>query len=481
MAFPWTAVAASLIPDVLGGLFGGGGDGGASDYEKAQIDYLNKMWQYQEPLAQSAVRTNQMMQPIYGQMAGQLGYLQGIAPGTQWNVPAPIDSSIPSYLRAYANAAPGTWQNELYTRAMYYGPEVSQKRVQDIISDIQNGESPQKRLARENVLPKMNTAAATGATGQAAAPSSGGYTGTTWQEAIDYAKGLISGKPATQQGVTGGVPVGWTPPTSGTLVQSNDAYRFGILSDQDAAALEAKKQAALNSGQPIPTWDTSATPALTSQYDLNSITVPSQSQLPSWMQVPDVDAIVNTLRAGSDVELAQLRQQLSAQTTAGMQGRGLGAGVTSTTGLAQQGNVPLWMMQARTGRDVDLANTKYNMGQQNNQYLQNLQSNLYNQMSGYQAQMMPYTNTLGIANAYGNAAGNAWNQAYQSNQANQQAYGSIGNIIGDWWNQKQNKSQAVNAAQNAAQVPGLTMPQPTGNYLVGGNVPNNYFQNMFGG
>jgi hypothetical protein len=129
---------------------------------------------------------------------------------------------------------------------------------------------------------------------------------------------------------------------------------------------------------------------------------------------------------------------------------------------------------------VDLANTKYNMGQQNNQYLQNLQSNLYNQMSGYQAQMMPYTNTLGIANAYGNAAGNAWNQAYQSNQANQQAYGSIGNIIGDWWNQQQNKSQAVNAAQNAAQVPGLTMPRPTGNYLVGGNIDPNYFTSQFG-
>ncbi len=290
---------------------------------------------------------------------------------------------------------------------MYYGPEVSQKRVQDIINDIQNGESPQKRLARENVLPKMNTAAATGATGQAAAPSSGGYTGTTWQEAIDYAKGLISGQSATgapSQAVTGGVPQGWTPPTSGAPAQT-------------------------------------------------SVTVPTQGELPSWMQVPDVDAIVNTLRAGSDVELAQLRQQLSAQTTAGMQGRGLGTGVTSTTGLAQQGNVPLWMMQARTGRDVDLANTKYNMGQQNNQYLQNLQSNLYNQMSGYQAKMMPYTNTLGIANAYGNAASNAWNQALQANQANQQAYGSIGNKIGNWWDQLQNKSQAVNAAQSAAMWP----------------------------
>jgi hypothetical protein len=427
----WTALVPWAAEQIFGG---GGGDGGASDYEKAQIDYLNKMWQYQEPLAQSAVRTNQMLQPIYGQMAGQLGYLQGIKPGTTWNVPAPIDTSIPAYLRPYANAEPGTWQNELYTRAMYYGPEVSQKRVQDIINDIQNGESPQKRLAREDVLPKMNTAAATGATGQAAAPSSGGYTGTTWQEAIDYAKGLISGQPATgapSQAVTGGVPQGWTPPTSGAPAQT-------------------------------------------------SVTVPTQGELPSWMQVPDVDAIVNTLRAGSDVELAQLRQQLSAQTKAGMQGRGLGAGVTSTTGMAQQGNVPLWMMQARTGRDVDLANTKYNMGQQNNQYLQNLQSNLYNQMSGYQAQMMPYTNTLGIANAYGNAAGNAWNQAYQSNQANQQAYGSIGNIIGDWWNQQQNKSQAVNAAQNAAQVPGLTMPRPTGNYLVGGNIDPNYFTSQFG-
>lgn len=293
--------------------------------------WRNLMWQYQQPLAQSAVNTNAALQPVYRQMAGQLGYLYGMQPGTQTALPQ-LPTSLPR-------------------------PE-------------------------------------------------GGDDQSFW----DRLFGALSG-------------------------------------NSDYVTTTAPMQAA------------------------QSVTVPTADQLPSWMQVPDVDEIIGKLKAGNEADLARLQLDLTSRTRSAMQGRGLGGNTVSTTGAAMANNVPLWMMQERAKQNAGLATTGYGMNMQNNTYLQNLASNMANQLAGYQAQMQPNIDMTSYANAASQNAANAQNMANLYNQQAGQGYGAIGNIIGDWWANSQNRSNAVNAAQLSASY--------SPNLLLAGGIGNNPFSSMF--
>lgn len=377
---PLDPITGALAGQLLGGLFGGGGgDGGASKLTQAQIDLMNKMWQYQEPLAQSAVRQNAAMQPIYRQMAGQLGYLYGMQPGTQ--------TQLPMFTQAQSPAQGQDWAD-------------SDSFWDRLLGGFKNAVNPQDEAA-----PSMSP----------------------WEiKANADAQYAAEVEKANNLEAAGTPWWGENKPWA-----TRDAYL-------------AQRKADIYSDFGVTEAD------LLQQISDNTVTVPGQDELPSWMQVPDVDEIIGKLRSSSDVDLARLQQQLTAQTKGAMQGRGLGAGTVSTTGAAMQGNVPLWMTQERAKQNAGLATTGYGMRQQNNQYLNNLATNMTNQLQGYQGQMMPMIDTSSMVNAYGNMANNAWNQAYQTNMANQQAYGGIGGIIGNWWQGQQNKSQAANAAGNSS-------------------------------
>lgn len=390
---PLDPITGALAGQLLGGLFGGGGgDGGASKLTQAQIDLMNKMWQYQEPLAQSAVTQNAAMQPIYRQMAGQLGYLYGMQPGTQ--------TQLPMFTQAQSPAQGQDWVD-------------SDSFWDRLLGGFKNAFNPQDEAAPS--MSPWEIKANADAQYNAVVTNADRTEGTSLQQ--------------------------WGPdkeyPTKEAYLSAMRQLTYGNFGTTEADLLQ--------------------------QISDNTVTVPGQDELPSWMQVPDVDEIIGKLRSSSDVDLARLQQQLTAQTRGAMQGRGLGAGTVSTTGAAMQGNVPLWMTQERAKQNAGLATTGYGMRQQNNQYLNNLATNMTNQLQGYQGQMMPMIDTSSMVNAYGNMANSAWNQAYQTNMANQQAYGGIGGIIGNWWQGQQNKSQAANAAGNAAGMvltPGAAMVNP---------------------
>lgn len=356
-----------------------------------QTDWLNRQWQYAEPYAQTGLDINAGLAPTRNAQMGALAYLYNPQlAGSQIALPEQENTAIPVYLRQYANAPEGSWQNELYRYALYN--KTPEGNLQDILKDIGRGENPMNRIHRSRMT----------------AP-----------------------------------PADYTPPPL-TL-----------------------------GGESIQVPGGTATEGGTG------------TALPSWMQVPDVDEIISTLRGGSEVDMARLQQQLTASNQAALRNRGYVQPGMSSTQVASEANVPLWMNQERTRNEVGLANTKYNMGMTNNTYLQNLATNMQNQLAGYQGQMIPMGNTSAQTNAAANSAANYGNMANQYNQQAGNAYGSIGSILGDWWANQQAKtqSQAVKAASNSASYsPNLQIGggNPNNGLQVGGNIPDNYFQRLFG-
>ena len=66
---------------------------------RQQQEWLEKAWQYQEPLLQQFAAINQGMKPTFNQMIGQIANLAGVTPGTAIPLPKQANPEIPEYLR----------------------------------------------------------------------------------------------------------------------------------------------------------------------------------------------------------------------------------------------------------------------------------------------------------------------------------------------------------------------------------------------
>ena len=125
----------------------------AAEQQQQQLgqsqDWMNKMWGYEEPWAQYGQTALAGLSPVQQQAIGWLASMSGVSPGTSIGLPTQPNVAIPEYLRQYANAAPGTWQNELYRRALYNN--TPQSGINDIIKDIGHGEDPMRRLQRSSL------------------------------------------------------------------------------------------------------------------------------------------------------------------------------------------------------------------------------------------------------------------------------------------------------------------------------------------
>jgi len=130
--------------------------------------------------------------------------------------------------------------------------------------------------------------------------------------------------------------------------------------------------------------------------------------LPQWMQVPDVDEIMQSLRGASDVDTERMMQQIRAQTAGGLAARGfMGTGTASSTQGMENANIPLWQQQARATNRGNLAQTEQGMRTSNATYLQNLANSLFSSAAGSQPNYTPFIDMYNQqANQYGQMGGN---------------------------------------------------------------------------
>ena len=102
MATNWLGIGSLILQGI--GLFGSAKQasqqGNLSEAALQQQNaWLEKMWQYQEPLLQQFATLNEGMKPTFYQMIGQIAALSGVPAGTRIPLPTQANAAIPDYLR----------------------------------------------------------------------------------------------------------------------------------------------------------------------------------------------------------------------------------------------------------------------------------------------------------------------------------------------------------------------------------------------